>query len=45
VARAPKYHDAAVWALRARSYDETADGIHAARFGRALGEFQSFSER
>ena len=44
-AGAPKYHDAALWALRAGSHDAAAYGIHAARFGRALGEFLSVSKR
>jgi uncharacterized protein YyaL (SSP411 family) len=36
-----KYHEAARWALRAARGDAAAEGIHAARFGRALGEFLS----
>jgi uncharacterized protein YyaL (SSP411 family) len=37
--REPKYFDAAGWALRAFSGDFASCGIHAAPFGRALGEW------
>jgi uncharacterized protein YyaL (SSP411 family) len=38
-AHAPRYRDAAKWALRAFTGDFDAHGIHAAPFGRALGEW------
>ncbi|MGH7871796.1 MAG: DUF255 domain-containing protein [Candidatus Binatia bacterium] len=36
-----KYRDAARWALSAFTADFAAHGIHAARFGQALGEFMN----
>jgi hypothetical protein len=39
VANAPKYREAALWALDAFTGDFAGQGIHAAPFGRALGEW------
>ncbi|MGH7795392.1 MAG: DUF255 domain-containing protein [Candidatus Binatia bacterium] len=44
-AEAPKYHEAALWALRAASGDAASYGIYAARLGRALAELLSFARR
>ena len=41
VANEPKYREAAGWALRAFSGNFIAYGIHAAGFGKALGEWMS----
>ena len=41
----PKYAEAARWALGAARGDAAAYGIHAARYGRALGEFLGSAER
>jgi hypothetical protein len=38
-ASSAKYSDAARWALSAFTRDFAGHGIHAARFGQALGEF------
>ncbi|HEX2930800.1 MAG TPA: hypothetical protein VHV54_13840, partial [Candidatus Binatia bacterium] len=41
IANAPKYRDAASWALDTFRGDLSAYGIHAAPFGLALGEWLS----
>jgi hypothetical protein len=40
-----KYHEAALWALRATGVNAAQCGVHAARFGRALGEILSSAKR